>query len=175
MDTTLQTNIEVQYKHTEGQVMYELMACLGDDGPHMNMRQYILMHQLNLDIDSKASRENLKGIDPENAKEEMEAIMRVFEIMAEGIDHTTPTSGRSSDYPIHGPEWMCDVVSKAAHALPSLTWDDAMSMPLVRLLHLAAAGGRMEGMVTRRPIDLDKAWKEFVAWDDERLSNEGQD
>lgn len=165
------TQREPTYKHTEGQVMYELMACLGR-GRHISLYQYVMLQQLDLATDDADAAELLQDMTPEEAAADMEAIYRVYEIIAGGADDTAP-KGKTSDYPPHGPEWLCDIVAKACHAIPSMTWDQVLDMPMVAVLHLAAAGGRMEGMITKRPLDMDEAWRLFQEWDDKRLQDAG--
>lgn len=164
---------EPAYKHTEGQVLYELMACLGR-GRHISLYQYVLLQQLGMATDDADIAELLQGMAPDEADRDMEAIYRVYEIIAGGIDDTAP-KGKTSEYPPHGPEWLCDMVAKVCHAIPSMTWDQVLDMPMVRVLHLAAAGGRMEGMATRRPLDMDEAWRLFTEWDEARQAGDAGD
>ena len=61
-------------------------------------------------------------------------------------------------YDGYGPEWLADLVSAAARALPSLTWADAMwRTPLCLLGHLAGAAVRAVGGRTERPLDTTAA------------------
>lgn len=78
-----------------------------------------------------------------------------------------PREGECSELPDWSPEWLAEVVSMAAGALPSLTWDQALDMPAVTIAHLILASIRRKGGTTRRPDDEAGA----IAW---LLEQEGQ-
>lgn len=68
--------------------------------------------------------------------------------------------GGGSELPDWSPEWLAEVISIAAHALPSLGWNEALDMPAALMAHLVLAGHRRRGGVTRRPDDEAAA----MAW-----------
>ena len=70
-------------------------------------------------------------------------------------------SGKSreggSELPDWSPEWLAEVVSMAAQALPSLGWEQTLDLPAVLVMHLILAAVRRRGGTTRRPVDEDGA------------------
>lgn len=93
--------------------------------------------------------------------EELEAAFRALEIIVDD-DAKPKDESKKSIIKIFSPEWMCDIIRAACHAVPSTTIEDVMwGMPLVLVLHLGVSEARAQGSITRRPVDYKEALRRF--------------
>ena len=154
----MQTCFEIARLHSTEQVEAELRIALSSK-PRLTMGRLLPLHLARspfieggeLTPETLAEAMAIMGqTEPKgfcNAlSDELAAAWRVQEIF--------PSDGEKSKskYDAYSPEWMCDFMTLAATALPSLTYHQALwEIPLVALLHLGAAAQRKNGGATRRP------------------------
>ena len=99
---------------------------------------------------------------------ELAAISRVFDIIIRD-----PKAKSASQIESFGPEWLADFMTSVADAMPSMTPDVMLhKTSMVMLAHLAAASHRKNGGVTRRPIDMDDAYRQLEELNKEFDDNE---
>lgn len=98
----------------------------------------------------------LEPIDFHNAlNEAIDSAFRIFEIIVPDDENS---NAKHSEIEIFSPEWIADIVSQACNALPSLTYHQVLwEIPLMMVFHLVISNARKNGVITRRPDNMQEA------------------
>lgn len=167
------TEVIIEDVHTKTQIKSELMYCIGDNDSMLTLARFmrlchmhspyifggVVSDQNRMVAKIATGQKDLDDrlFDVEFA-DELAAVNRAFEII-----ETDKGSGRQSIIPLYGPEWLTDFMAAVADAIPSLTPDVMLhKMPMVLLIHLAAASHRKNGGVTKRPANVEEAYKKLI-------------
>ncbi len=165
------TVISVEDIHTPEMIADETMVCIGDYRPMVTLAGFMRLcvkkspyvfggAVSDQDIADAASVvDNWSGLQGEafdNAlRLELAAVSRAFEII-----HPDAEGRSKSVIPPFGPEWMADLMTAVADAMPSLTPNMMLhKTSMVLLVHLAAASHRKNGGVTSRPDNAEAVFK----------------
>lgn len=167
------TEVIIEDVHTKTQIQSELMYCIGDNGSMLTLARFMRLcynHSPYIygGVVSEKDRiiakiaVNQKKLDDGSfdveITDELAAVSRAFEIV-----ETEKGTGQKSIIPPYGPEWLTDFMAAVADAMPSLTPDVMLhKTPMVLLVHLGAASHRKNGGVTKRPANVEEAYKKLI-------------
>ncbi len=164
---------KVKDLHTPDMIANELAYCIGEIKPMITLAAFmklclikspyiaggkITVVDRNYALDVIRNPDKLRGRKFDAAIcGELAAISRVFEIIVKDSQAKT-----TSEIDSFGPEWLADFMGSVADAMPSMQPDTMLhKTAMVTLVHLAAASHRKNGGVTRRPIDMNDAYRQL--------------
>ena len=172
------TEVIIEDVHTKDMIESELMYCIGDKGSMLTLARFMHLCRkkspyIHGGVVSDKDRVVAKIITNQMTladssfdamiTDELAAVSRAFEIV-----ETEKNTGQKSIIPPYGPEWLADFMTAVADAMPSLTPDAMLhKTPMVLLIHLAAASHRKNGGVTKRPENVEEAYRKLMELSDQ--------